>query len=96
MKKQLDANKSSIRQIRSSQLDWNNTLLRLPVNSVKNLSSAIQQALSEVDSATGVTMESIQNLKKELSDINTDNMEGVFYRSEKGIQIDEDQLERLT
>jgi len=66
------------------------------VNSVKNLSSAIQQALSEVDSATGVTMESIQNLKKEFSDINTDNMEGVFYRSEKGIQIDEDQLERLT
>lgn len=96
IKKQLDANKSSIRQIRSSQLDWNNSLLRLPVSNVQNLSSAIQQVLSEVDSATGVTMEAVQNLKKELSDINTNDMEGVFYRSEKGIQVDEDQLERLT
>lgn len=92
---QLDDVQDSIRDNKNSQYEWNKALLNLPLTNMENLSSAISSAFSELESSTGITIETVEALQAQFSDMADIDVQNALYRTAEGLKIDTDMLQEF-
>ena len=92
---QIRSNNSAISDLKGSTIDWSNAISNLPITNIDNLSSALQQAMSEINSTTGLTGDTIQQLQTQFSDLGVD-ISDALYRTENGMKANVNQLETLS
>lgn len=92
---QIDGYNDSIRQIEVSQFEWNEAIKNLPLTNAQNLSSAMSNAMSELQSSTGLTYDSIKELTTQFSDLENSNIQDLFYNSAQGVKVNTSALKNL-
>ena len=89
---EIDNLSASIDEMTVKQYEWNDTMQNLPITNAQNLSSAISSALSEIQSSTGLTSDTIKSLATQFSDLSNVNVEDISYRSANGVKINTNAL----
>lgn len=89
----IDAAQQSIENMKASQAEWGDAIKNLPITDITNLSSAITTAMSEMQSDTGLTTDSIKNLATQFSDLGDINIDSLYTRTAKGLQLNTDRLQ---
>lgn len=89
----IDAAQQSIENIKASQAEWGDAIKNLPITDITNLSSAITTAMSEMQSDTGLTTDSVKNLATQFSDLGDINIDSLYTRTAKGLQLNTDRLQ---
>ena len=92
---QIDSIDSSISQMQNDQIGWFEQMNSLISSNASALSSAIQSAFSEINSSTGLTIETMQELSKQFSDIAGYDVSNIFYQSADGMKFNADAAEFL-
>lgn len=87
LEQQVIANESAIRSATLSQIEWNKTIQNLPITQIQELSSAISTALTETNEATGVSIETMDTIRMQFSDIEDMDVEDLFYSTADGVKI---------
>ena len=82
----------SIENMRASQQGWENDIKNLPITNITNLTSAISSALSEIQTNTGLTTDTMDNLRTQFSDLAGADVDSLFTRTAKGLELDTDKL----
>lgn len=82
----------SIENMRASQQGWKNDIKNLPITNITNLTSAISSALSEIQTNTGLTTDTMDNLRTQFSDLAGADVDSLFTRTAKGLELDTDKL----
>ena len=95
LQSQIDSNDASIREAILSQIEWNNAISNLPVENVQALSSAISSAITELNSGTGVTTDTMNTLITQFSDLKGMDTADLFYRTADGIKVDTKSLKEF-
>lgn len=90
---QIDTAQNSITNMQASQAGWEKDKLNLPVTDITTLSSTITNALSEIQTSTGLTTETMDSLKTEFSDLTDSNINNLFKRTANGVQLNTDTLQ---
>lgn len=93
---QIESNKDSVRDLRNSQYEWNKAIQNLPLTNMENLSSALSSMFSELETETGVTMETIEALTTQFSDMADIDVQDALYRTAEGLKLDTDMLQEFT
>lgn len=89
----IDAAQQSIENMKTSQAEWGDAIKNLPITDITNLSSAITTAMSEMQSDTGLTTDSVKNLATQFSDLGDINIDSLYTRTAKGLQLNTDRLQ---
>ena len=89
----IDAAQQSIENMKASQAEWGDAIKNLPITDITNLSSAITTAMSEMQSNTGLTTDSVKNLATQFSDLGDINIDSLYTRTAKGLQLNTDRLQ---
>lgn len=89
----IDAAQQSIDNMKASQAEWGDAIKNLPITDITNLSSAITTAMSEMQSDTGLTTDSVKNLATQFSDLGDINIDSLYTRTAKGLQLNTDRLQ---
>nr|DAW98568.1 MAG TPA: chromosome segregation ATPase [Bacteriophage sp.] len=89
----IDAAQQSIENMKASQAEWGDAIKNLPITDITNLSSAITTAMSEMQSDTGLTTDSVKNLAAQFSDLGDINIDSLYTRTAKGLQLNTDRLQ---
>lgn len=89
----IDAAQQSIENMKASQAEWGDAIKNLPITDITNLSSAITTAMSEMQSDTGLTTDSVKNLATQFSDLSDINIDSLYTRTAKGLQLNTDRLQ---
>lgn len=89
----IDAAQQSIENMKASQAEWGDAIKNLPITDITNLSSAITTAMSEMQSDTGLTIDSVKNLATQFSDLGDINIDSLYTRTAKGLQLNTDRLQ---
>lgn len=89
----IDAAQQSIENMKASQAEWGDSIKNLPITDITNLSSAITTAMSEMQSDTGLTTDSVKNLATQFSDLGDINIDSLYTRTAKGLQLNTDRLQ---
>ena len=89
----IDAAQQSIENMKASQAEWGDAINNLPITDITNLSSAITTAMSEMQSDTGLTTDSVKNLATQFSDLGDINIDSLYTRTAKGLQLNTDRLQ---
>lgn len=89
----IDAAQQSIENMKASQAEWGDAIKNLPITDITNLSSAITTAMSEMQSDTGLTTDSVKNLATQFSDLGDVNIDSLYTRTAKGLQLNTDRLQ---
>ena len=84
---EIDSLNASIDSMIVSQIEWNEAMQNLPVTNAQNLTSALSSAMSELQSETGLTNDSIKTLNTQFSDLERYDPSSVFYASAKGVKV---------
>jgi len=79
--------------MKASQAEWGDAIKNLPITDITNLSSAITTAMSEMQSDTGLTTDSVKNLATQFSDLGDVNIDSLYTRTAKGLQLNTDRLQ---
>lgn len=82
----------SIENMRASQMGWLNDIKNLPITNITNLTSAISSALSEIQTNTGLTTDTMDNLRTQFSDLAGADVDSLFTRTAKGLELNTDKL----
>lgn len=96
LQKEIDSATSTLNDAYKSQIEWNTALDNLPITNAQSLSSAISNAMSEIDSSTGLTVDTVAALKEQFSELTNIDIEDALYRTADGLKIDTNELERFT
>ena len=83
----IDECNASIDNMLVSQYEWTEAMQNLPVTNAENLSSSLSSAMSELQSETGLTNDSIKALNTQFSDLEGYDPSSVFYLSAKGVKV---------
>lgn len=78
---------SQIDQVSDSMREWENTADHLAAVAGQNLSSAISSAMSEINSETGLTRETMDSLLQSFDDLTAYDLSGLFYESADGMKL---------
>lgn len=89
----IDAAQQSIENMKASQAEWGDAIKNLPITDITNLSSVITTAMSEMQSDTGLTTDSVKNLATQFSDLGDINIDSLYTRTAKGLQLNTDRLQ---
>lgn len=89
----IDAAQQSIENMKASQAEWGDAIKNLPITDITNLSSAITTAMSEMQSDTGLTTDTVKNLATQFSDLGDINIDNLYTRTAKGLQLNTDRLQ---
>ena len=89
----IDAAQQSIENMKASQAEWGDAIKNLPITDITNLSSAITTAMSEMQSDTGLTTDSVKNLATQFSDLGDINIDSLYTRTAKGLQLNTDRFQ---
>ena len=78
---------SQIDQVSDSMREWENTADHLALTAGQNLSSAITSAMSEINSETGLTRDTMDSLLQSFDDLTAYDLSGLFYESADGMKL---------
>lgn len=84
---QIDAANSSIKSMQVSQVEWQKTAFNLPLTDMQNTTTALTTAISEMQTETGLTVDTMDSLRTQFSDLNKAHVDTVFDRTAKGLKI---------
>ena len=59
----------SIENMKASQADWTKTAFNLPVTDMQNTVTALTSAISEMQTETGLTSDTMDSLRTQFSDL---------------------------
>lgn len=89
---QIDAAESSIKAMKISQVDWERTAFNLPVTDMQNTVTALTSAISEMQTETGLTSDTMDSLRTQFSDLKDAHVDNVFDRTAKGLKINTERM----
>lgn len=75
---QIQSAQMSIENMQASQQGWIEDIQNLPITNVSNLSSALNTAMSEMQSNTGLTTDSVKQLQTQFSDLGNTDISSMF------------------
>lgn len=91
----IDSLSSEISAMQNNIVGWSETMTSLVSTNAEALSSALSSAFSEMDSGTGMTIDTMNELKKQFSDLKGFNMDNVFYETADGVKMNKSAVEEL-
>lgn len=89
---QIQASQMSIENMKSSQADWTKTAFNLPVTDMQNTVTALTSAISEMQTETGLTSDTMDSLRTQFSDLKDAHVDNVFDRTAKGLKINTERM----
>lgn len=89
---QIQASQMSIENIKASQADWKRTAFNLPVTDMQNTVTALTSAISEMQTETGLTSDTMDSLRTQFSDLKDAHVDNVFDRTAKGLKINTERM----
>lgn len=89
---QIQAANMSIENMKASQTDWRKTAFNLPVTDMQNTVTALTSAISEMQTETGLTSDTMDNLRTQFSDLKDARVDNVFDRTAKGLKINTERM----
>lgn len=89
---QIQASQMSIENMKASQADWTKTAFNLPVTDMQNTVTALTSAISEMQTETGLTSDTMDSLKTQFSDLKDAHVDNVFDRTAKGLKINTERM----
>lgn len=89
---QIQASQMSIENMKASQADWRKTAFNLPVTDMQNTVTALTSAISEMQTKTGLTSDTMDSLRTQFSDLKDAHVDNVFDRTAKGLKINTERM----
>ena len=89
---QIQASQMSIENMKASQADWRKTAFNLPVTDMQNTVTALTSAISEMQTETGLTSDTMDSLRTQFSDLKDTHVDNVFDRTAKGLKINTERM----
>lgn len=89
---QIQASQMSIENMKASQADWTKTAFNLPVTDMQNTVTALTSAISEMQTETGLTSDTMDSLRTQFSDLKDTHVDNVFDRTAKGLKINTERM----
>lgn len=89
---QIQASQMSIENIKASQADWKRTAFNLPVTDMQNTVTALTSAISEMQTETGLTSDTMDSLRTQFSDLKDAHVDNIFDRTAKGLKINTERM----
>lgn len=89
---QIQAANMSIENMKASQADWTKTAFNLPVTDMQNTVTALTSAISEMQTETGLTSDTMDSLRTQFSDLKDAHVDNVFDRTAKGLKINTERM----
>lgn len=89
---QIQASQMSIENMKASQTDWTKTAFNLPVTDMQNTVTALTSAISEMQTETGLTSDTMDSLRTQFSDLKDAHVDNVFDRTAKGLKINTERM----
>lgn len=89
---QIQAANMSIENMKASQADWFKTAFNLPVTDMQNTVTALTSAISEMQTETGLTSDTMDSLRTQFSDLKDAHVDNVFDRTAKGLKINTERM----
>lgn len=89
---QIQASHMSIENMKASQADWTKTAFNLPVTDMQNTVTALTSAISEMQTETGLTSDTMDSLRTQFSDLKDAHVDNVFDRTAKGLKINTERM----
>lgn len=89
---QTQASQMSIENMKASQADWRKTAFNLPVTDMQNTVTALTSAISEMQTETGLTSDTMDSLRTQFSDLKDAHVDNVFDRTAKGLKINTERM----
>lgn len=89
---QIQAANMSIENMKASQADWRKTAFNLPVTDMQNTVTALTSAISEMQTETGLTSDTMDSLRTQFSDLKDAHVDNVFDRTAKGLKINTERM----
>lgn len=89
---QIQASQMSIENMKASQADWRKTAFNLPVTDMQNTITALTSAISEMQTETGLTSDTMDGLRTQFSDLKDAHVDNVFDRTAKGLKINTERM----
>lgn len=89
---QTQASQMSIENMKASQADWTKTAFNLPVTDMQNTVTALTSAISEMQTETGLTSDTMDSLRTQFSDLKDAHVDNVFDRTAKGLKINTERM----
>lgn len=89
---QIQASQLSIENMKASQADWTKTAFNLPVTDMQNTVTALTSAISEMQTETGLTSDTMDSLRTQFSDLKDAHVDNVFDRTAKGLKINTERM----
>lgn len=91
----IDSLNTDISNMQNNITGWSETMTSLVSTNAEALSSALSSAFSEMESGTGMTIDTMNELKKQFSDLKGFNMDNVFYETADGVKMNKSAVEEL-
>jgi hypothetical protein len=89
---QIQASQMSIENMKASQADWTKTAFNLPVTDMQNTITALTSAISEMQTETGLTSDTMDSLRTQFSELKDAHVDNVFDRTAKGLKINTERM----
>lgn len=89
---QIQASQMSIENMKASQADWTKTAFNLPVTDMQSTVTALTSAISEMQTETGLTSDTMDSLRTQFSDLKDTHVDNVFDRTAKGLKINTERM----
>lgn len=89
---QIQAANMSIENMKASQADWEKTAFNLPVTDMQNTVTALTSAISEMQTETGLTSDTMDSLRTQFSNLKDAHVDNVFDRTAKGLKINTERM----
>lgn len=84
---QIDSLDSSIAAMQNDQAGWFEAMTSSVSANAESLSSAISSAFSEINSDTGLTIDTMNELQRQFSDLSGTDVSSLFYESADGMKL---------
>ena len=92
---EIDSIDDSINTMRQNQLGWTETMTSIVSTNAAELSSALSSAFGEINSETGLTIDTMNELERQFSDLAGYDVSDIFYRSADGMKFNTAAAEAL-
>lgn len=89
---QIQASQMSIENMKASQADWTKTAFNLPVTDMQSTVTALTSAISEMQTETGLTSDTMDSLRTQFSDLKDAHVDNVFDCTAKGLKINTERM----
>ena len=92
---QIDSLDSSIASMKNEQVGWYESMTSIISSNAQTLASTLSSAFSEMNSETGLTIDTMNELKRQFSDLAGYDVSNIFYQSADGMKFNTEAVEAL-